>query len=459
MRRSRALLATGAAFVVGAIGVAVAIVSTPPTIDDRPNILLIVTDDQRADTLHVMPAVQRWFVDEGVRFPFAYATTPLCCPSRASILTGQQLHNHGIDDNEEDATTLRAVQRHTLQSALDRVGYRTSLFGKLFNNWPNDVDPAHFDRWATTPFVTYSGARWNVNGVERTVRQDAITYLGDLFVEFASDSEAHDRVPWFSLVGFMAPHLDEPMTLPPGYEALRFPPLGLTAARWESDRSDKPDYVRRLARKRADEIEARRLPALRSLVAVDDQIDRMMRRLDALGELDHTMVIFASDNGVFWGEHGLFQKSAPYQEAIHVPLMLRWPGHVGTGTVDERLVGLLDIAPTILAAARAPSPVAADGIDLLDPEQRRERLLLEFRKLEGEDVPTWSAIITRGWIFVEYEEIRNDGIAHEYYDLVRDPGQLLNLLGDASTANDPDTVALDTELRAMMQCIGVTCRR
>jgi arylsulfatase A-like enzyme len=232
----------------------------------------------------------------------------------------------------------------------------------------------------------------------------------------------------------------------------------LTAARWESDRSDKPDYVREQARKRTDEIEARRLPHLRSLVAVDDQIDRMMRRLDALGELDHTMVILTSDNGVFWGEHGLYQKSAPYLEAMHVPLMVRWPDHVEAGAVDDRLVGLIDVAPTILAAAQASSPVVRDGEDLLGQARGRERLLLEFRKLEGESVPTWNAIIARTWIFAEYRGVRT-GIAHEYYDLTRDPGQLLNLLGDGSAADDPDARTLHTDLRTMMRCAGATCHR
>jgi arylsulfatase A-like enzyme len=258
----------------------------------------------------------------------------------------------------------------------------------------------------------------------------------------------------------MAPHIpEEPMTLEPRYETLEFPPLALTAARGELDRSDKPDYVRRRPLRSADQIEGLRVPQLRALVAVDDQIDRMLRRLDALGELDHTMVILASDNGVFWGEHGLFQKSAPYLEAVHVPLMLRWPGHVATGMVDDRLVGLLDIAPTILAAAQVPSPIEPDGMNLLDRTRGRERLLLEFRRVEGDYVPTWDAIVTRKWIFVEYRGIHTNTITREYYDLTGDPGQLVNLFKDGNAANDPDGRTLHADLRTMMHCMGVTCRR
>jgi arylsulfatase A-like enzyme len=455
VRRSIAL-AAGATLLLGGIVGTAAFLSASRTVGPRPNILLIVTDDQRYDTLDVMPAVRRWFVEAGTSFSSAYAVTPLCCPSRASMLTGQHLHNHGIDDNEEHVSTLRDVQRRTVQAALDRVGYRTGLFGKLFNNWPNDVDPAYFDRWATTPFVTYSGARWNVGGEERRIRQNSVRYLGDLFLDFASDGERRDRRPWFGLIGFMAPHM--PVTLEAAYERIRVQPLEMTPGRREFDRSDKPWYVRKQPLKRTDLIQARRVPQLRSLVAVDDQIDRIMRRLQELGELDDTLVIFTSDNGLYWGEHGLFQKSAPYREAVHVPLLLRWPGHVQSGVLDERLVGILDIAPTILAAARARPPVLQDGVDLLAQAPRRARLLLEFRKLEGEDVPTWSAIITRTWVFVEYRGRDDEVIAREYYDFVRDPAQLVNMFKDGDPSNDPDTGLLHAQLRALMDCSGRECR-
>jgi arylsulfatase A-like enzyme len=453
VRPPRTLSLVTALVLLAAIGGTVVLIRS----DDRPNILLIVTDDQRFDTLHTMPAVGRWFVDEGVNYSSAYTTTPLCCPSRASMLTGQYVHNHGIDDNLEDADTLQAVQRHTVQAALDEAGYRTGLFGKLFNNWPNDINPSHFDRWATTPFVTYTGDEWNVNGTVRPVYQNSVSYLGDLFLDFASTGERQDRRPWFALVGFMAPHL--PITLEPRYASIDVPPVEMTAARREVDRSDKPSYVAQTSLKKGSTIDDRRVAALRSLIAVDDQIDRMMRRLEELGELDDTLAILVSDNGYLWGEHGLFQKSAPYEETVHVPMTARWPGHIQPGVTDDRLVGLLDVAPTVLAAARITPPAELDGVDLLGDGPGREQLLLEFRKLEGEHVPSWSAIITHAWIFVEYRSVDGRLIAREYYDMANDPEQLVNLFEDGDSTNDPDAQTLSAELRSMMGCRGFTCPR
>jgi arylsulfatase A-like enzyme len=447
-------LVTAGIALLGVIGGTVVLISRSA---DRPNILLIVTDDQRFDTLDSMPAVGKWFVDGGVNFSSAYTTTPLCCPSRASILTGRYVHNHGIDDNLEDADRLQAVQRHTIQAALDKAGYRTGLFGKLFNNWPNELDPSYFDRWATTPFVTYTGDDWNVNGVVRPVHQNSVSYLGHLFLDFVSKGEQRDRQPWFALVGFMAPHL--PITLEDRYASVDVPPVEMTAARREVDRTDKPSYVQRNPLKGERVIDDRRVVALRSLRAVDDQIDRMMRRLEELGELDNTLAILTSDNGYLWGEHGLFQKSVPYQETVHVPMTARWPGHIEPGITDDRLVGLLDVAPTIRAAAQLMLPAELDGVDLLRDGRGRERLLLEFRKLEGEHVPSWSAIVTRSWIFVEYRSVGGRLIAREYYDLAKDPEQLVNLFKDGDRTNDPDARALSSDLRSMMDCAGVTCPR
>jgi arylsulfatase A-like enzyme len=454
VRPPRTLSLVTALALLAAIGGTVLLISRS---DDRPNILLIVTDDQRFDTLHGMPAVSRWFVDGGVTFSSAYTTTPLCCPSRASVLTGQYMHNHGIDDNVEDADRLQRVQRRTVQAALRKAGYRTGLFGKLFNNWPNEIDPSFFDRWATTPFVTYTEDEWNVNGVVRPVYQNSVSYLGDLFLDFASTGEQQDRRPWFALVGFMAPHL--PITLEPRYASIDVPPVQMTAARREVDRSDKPPYVRQNPLRHGSGIDDRRVAALRSLIAVDDQIDRMMRRLEDLGELDETLVILLSDNGYLWGEHGLFQKSAPYQETVHVPMTARWPGHILPGSTDDRLVGLLDVAPTVLAAAEMTLPPRLDGVDLLGDGPGREQLLLEFRKLEGEEVPSWSAIVTHTSIFVEYRAVGGGLIAREYYDLANDPEQLVNLFGDGDPTNDPDARTLSSDLRSMMGCAGVTCPR
>jgi arylsulfatase A-like enzyme len=421
---------------------------------DRPNILLIVTDDQRDGTMSMMPHVERWFGEAGTRYQNAFATTPVCCPARVSILSGLYAHNHGIHTNRERPDALAAAEPLMVQRALHDDGYRTALFGKYLNNWPNERDPANLDRWATTPFVAFGGEEWNVDGSVRTVSQNSTSFLGDLSVSFFRNRERDDARPWFLDLSFMAPHL--PAKVEPRYLDAVVPPLEPTPAMLETDRSDKPGYVRRRHLRSIDDIQGRRVPALRSLVAVDDQVDRLMRALDEMDELRNTLAIFVSDNGYLWGEHGRSKKAAPYLPAIEVPLFVRWPGHVSAGAIDTRLIGSLDIGATMFAAAGVEAPADLDGRNLLDRTSRRARLLLESWRISDE--PTWSGVLTKTWIYVEYLSDRTEDVTfREYYSLRDDPYQLVNLLHDGDEANDPDVARLSAMLGQLRSCAGAGC--
>jgi arylsulfatase A-like enzyme len=421
---------------------------------ERPNILLIVTDDQRDGTMSMMPDVERWFGAGGTRFENAFATTPACCPARASILTGLYAHNHGILTNRENPDILAAAEPLMVQRALRNDGYRTALFGKYLNNWPNERDPANFDRWATTPFVAFGGEEWNVDGSVRKVTQNSTSFLGDLSISFLRNREREDARPWFLDLAFMAPHL--PATVEPRYLDVVVPPLEPTSAMLEVDRSDKPGYVRRRHLRSLVDIELRRVPALRSLVAVDDQVDRVMRALKEMGELQNTVAIFVSDNGYLWGEHGRSRKAAPYLPAIEVPLYVRWPGHVAAGGIDTRLVGSLDIGPTMFAAAGVEAPSAFDGRNLLDRTSDRAGLLLESWRISDE--PSWTAVLTKSWIYVEYVSDRTKEVTfREYYRIRGDPYQLVNLLHDGDDANDPNVARLAALLARLRSCAGAQC--
>ncbi len=354
-----------------------------------PNVLLIVSDDQRTDTLGMMPAVDRWFTQAGTTFTNAFATTPLCCPSRASLLTGAYTHNHGVDDNAggEDVVT---IQDSMIQGSLADLGYRTGMFGKFLNGFPNDVNPSSMDRWAITPRLSYSGAVWNVDGSQQVVQQNSTSFIGDQVLGFLDESEASDATPWFAYVGFMAPHM--PATVEPRYDNAPLPPFEWPPGARERDRTDKPTWVRQHPMATMDEIQATREPQLRSLIALDDQVARVMDRLDALGETDDTLAIFLSDNGVLWGEHGRFGKIVPYEPSIRVPLAMAWPGHLASSAIDTRLVGLLDVATTIASATGATPRIVQDGIDLLDPTANRSRILLEFTQILGSPCPRGTAI-------------------------------------------------------------------
>lgn len=169
--------------------------------------------------------------------------------------------------------------------------------------------------------------------------------------------------------------------------------------------------------------------------------------------------MFTSDNGVMWAEHGLADKGFPYLGDLRVPVLLRWPGHVTPGTSDPRLAANIDIAPTILdAVGLAPTPARPmDGRSLLAPEGPRTLLgewwVTPKRRFYA---PTWSALLTSRFEFVEYRTVRHV-IAREYYDLVRDPWELRNLLNDGIRGNGPDVQALHVRLRALRSCAGASC--
>jgi arylsulfatase A-like enzyme len=422
----------------------------------KPNILLIVTDDQREMPLApVMPRTAEWFGSQGTAFTRAFATTPRCCPARVSFLTGLYAHNHGIFGEETLPSELVAVEPSMIQRRLHEAGYRTGLFGKYLNNWPNERNPANFDRWATTPLVVFSGAEWNVGGTTRVVAENSTTFIGDTSLGFVEEAEADDEVPWFLHVGFMAPH--PPSDVERRYEDVRVPPLRLSPAMAERDRRDKPPFVAERPLRGVSKIRSVRVRQLRSLVAVDDQIDRLMTRLESLGELENTIAVFISDNGFQWGEHSLFGKSVPYLESIRIPLYLRWPGHVTPGAVDDRLVGGIDLAPTLLAAAGLEPVVAPDGFDLLDERVSRSHLLLEFQELPRGPAPTWRAFVTRSIQYIEYLDHTGRVAFREYYRLRIDPEQLVNVLRDGRPGNDPDVVALSAMLRRLQDCAGATC--
>ena len=200
---------------------------------------------------------------------------------------------------------------------------------------------------------------------------------------------------------------------------------------------------------------------IRTLYTVDDQVDRLMRHLQATGELANTLVIFTSDNGFLLGEHKTTEKFLPYRKAVEVPFLVRWPGRIPAGAVDDRLVTYVDVLPTIVAAAGVTQAHATlDGRDLLSGHTR-QRALIEYwhDANNSRTIPTWASIRTAAYQYSEYYDIANPATVtfREYYNLQADPYQLVNLLADGVPANDPDTAPLSQALRAARQCAGASC--
>jgi arylsulfatase A-like enzyme len=416
----------------------------------QPNVLIIMTDDQRTDTMSVMPRTHRWFVDHGTRFPSAFATTPLCCPSRASIMTGRYVHNHGVRDNY---SALLLDQRSTLQRYLQEAGYLTGISGKYMNAWPLYTPPPHFHRWSIMNYG-YRAAKFNTDGFVRRQPGYATDVIGEKAVRFLRFFETDDARPWALYVNPFAPH--DPFKPARRHRKIPVPPWDPSPASREDDRSDKPPTVQTRTANLSG-VELIRALQLRTLMAVDEMVHRVMNELTRLGETDTTLAVYMSDNGFFWGEHGLFDKRWPYDPSIRIPLFVRWPGALPAGQTDPRLVANVDIVPTVLEAAGITPDDAypLDGRSLLD-DQARDRLLIEaYADRLDPGVPPWASTVTPQYQYVEYYDA--DGVTvtfREYYNLVEDPWQLHNQMADASPRSEPQG-GLATQLAQDRRCQGI----
>ncbi|MDQ3991133.1 MAG: sulfatase-like hydrolase/transferase, partial [Actinomycetota bacterium] len=259
---------------------------------------MIVTDDQRFDTMNVMPKTVEWFGHGGARFTKAFATTPMCCPSRASIFTGRYAHNHGVTTN---AGARNLDQDSTVQRLLRDAGYRTAFVGKYLNSWGGGIPPPHFDRWTVLPpagpLGTYYRDTYNVDGNLQDVAAYSTDYLTSRAVEYLHSFEAQDDVPWLLYVSPQAPHL--PAEPAPRHAGAKVPEWSPGPNVPEQNRSDKPPWVSSV-----ETIpvlgELTRMWQLRTLMSVDDLVARVMGRMGKLGERNNTLAFFVSDNGVFW---------------------------------------------------------------------------------------------------------------------------------------------------------------
>jgi arylsulfatase A-like enzyme len=415
-----------------------------------PNVLIIVTDDQRLGTLGVMPETRRWFGEGGREFTNAFVSIPLCCPSRASILSGRYAHNHGVHQNSE-AGNLN--QDATIQRYLHDAGYFTALTGKFLNSWPVDADPPHFDRWAMLK-NGYFKRRFNVDGQLQQVKGYSTDFIGGWAANFVEWAEGEDERPWFLYVAPFAPH--GPFTPAPRHEDDHVPGWVQSPAVEEEDVADKPPFVQSF-KSSIDRLEVVRADQLRTLMAVDEMVERIVDALAEHEEQGRTIAFFLSDNGFFWFEHGLRDKRLPYTDAVKVPFFVRWSGQVEPGTRDAGLVSIVDIVPTILEAAgvTAPPGTVLDGRSLLGADSR-ERAFMEYYVGPGKHIPGWASIRTDRYQYIEYYAEDGTLLFREYYNLERDPWQLENLLAEGVEGGPtPEEIAaLKEQLSDDRTCAG-----
>jgi N-acetylglucosamine-6-sulfatase len=442
LREARLLVLVGAA----AVASSDALLRPSATAIARPNIVVVMTDDQDVASMRVMKHTRNLIQRRGTSFVNSYVTTPLCCPSRATFHTGRYTHNHRVVSNDGSrggaAGFSRLVRpRQTLAVRMRRAGYRTGYVGKYLNNPGGDGYfnvPPGWNRWfEMTLGTTYRMYDFvlNANGRPQHYGRSPQDYQTDVLarkaLRFVSRS-ARGRKPFFLMLGTVAPHRDHqrlgakqnPLAAP--RHSTRFNDARLRRSPSFNERrvSDKPRFIRRpkLSKSQKREIRAQYRSRLESLLAVDEAVARIGHRLRRTGERNETVLIFTSDNGYLLGEHRLTGKALPYEEAAGVPLLLRGPG-IPRGVRRTQIVGNVDVAPTILDLANG-SRARMDGRSLLplvrDADKGHARDLL-IEVLKGSGYRPLKAVRSGDRVLVNHR-----GRAGELYDLGKDPFQLDN---------------------------------
>lgn len=425
MRRRRT---RGPGGTIGVLALVVALLGpllpAPAAADDRPNFLHILTDDQTIDSLRYMQQTERLLGDAGTTFSEYHVTQPLCCPSRASFLTGQYPHNNGVLDNMPPYGYGAMDFSRTVYTAMHDAGYRTGWIGKVLNGVENEglAPEPGFDDWLV-PL--------------RNTEHDMFNYaLSDNGTEIDLNGIYQTDVYALRAARFIADHGDRPFLLTlsafnphwnicgSGVEG-RCPPqpaprdLGSFAGTKFPFGAARPDD--RAARRRANVYWRRELESLQS---VDRTVAALVEQLRAQGELDNTYVILQSDNGMLHGEHGIFDKNVAWDRSVRVPLVIRGPGFA-PGAVRDDLTANVDVPATILDAAGVAPPLPPDGYSLLGPHHRRVLLLERTYGWRGRVGQPWRQLKTAdGWTY--WRDLIT-GRRH-LYDLDRDPFQLHNRL-------------------------------
>ena len=388
----------------------------------NPNIFIILSDDQRYDTMDYMPRTKARILDEGVTFTNAFCTTPLCAPSRVSILTGMYAHNHGVHNNGDQYTQTTFVER------LHNIGYLTGQVGKYVNGYKRKLP--EFDSWIVPISGDYYDPIFNVNGSQVAHTGYLTDILRDYALQFLEQATQENR-PFLLLFWSPAPHL--PADPAPGDEDLY---LDLPPHRPpnfnEDDVTDKPAWLRNLSPLSENEVQSIdefRIKQLQCLNSLDQAIESLLLLLEANNQLDNTLVVYLSDNGNFWGEHRLNGKMRVYESAQKIPFAIRYPRLVPQPYIENRIVANIDIAPTIYKLTGITVPGEIDGrslIPLLTGSQRWRNDIL----LEGWPNNPYAAVRTNRYVYVETE-----GDLSELYDLKFDPYQLNNKINDTKYVN------------------------
>ncbi len=482
-------------------------------VPQKPNIIVIQTDDQDNGTVNprVMPNVIRLLSSVGTTFADYIDSGPLCCPSRAVLLTGQYGHNNGVTWNGADAYADLVGKDDTLPVWLQRAGYVTAHLGKYLNFYgkavssPNEVAPG-WDEWHTAlegahpiPYYDYR-LRENGHALDYgSSKRDYITrVLNDKAVHLIHEYVPGPK-PLFLALDQIAPHGGPPYTprchgaplpYPADRHAFVHTPLPESPAFNEADVSDKPRFVRLKPRLTPDEIaNLQRVNGCRlaTLQSVDRGVEHIVEALREEGALKNTAIIYTSDNGYLLGQHREVAKVVPYEKSLHVPFIVRVPpefrGPEGAPQSLSSTVANVDIAPTILDLAGAqPCPRTGpcrvlDGRSLLPairsdgrnwPQHRAIPLELNGSRADANTPCRYQGLRTAGQVYVEYLSVVPPGQGHaacepdnevEHYNLRSDPFELENIFpAPPGTPEALDEQRLAARVARLSDCAGIRGR-
>jgi N-acetylglucosamine-6-sulfatase len=472
MRKIVLALASVATVVLLSLGASSSMPRDAQALAAKPNIVFILADDMRKDELEYMPKTRSALKAKGMSFQNAFVSNPQCCPSRATIMRGQYSHNTGVWTNHDSsiggwqAYRNNGLQRDNVATRLDAAGYSTGLFGKYLNGYKGKKgNPPGWDRWfAHVRGIEYYDYKINDDGTIKHYGSTSAAYETDVIADHAKTfigTSADMREPFFAYVAPYAPH--SPSIAAPrdkhthdGLKAPRPPSFN------EQDVSDKPPWIRKLPRlsdAQKANIDNRAEKRAETLQALDDLVAGVVGKLRDKGVLSNTYVFFTSDNGFQMGEHRIpGAKGRPYEESVHVPLLVRGPG-VAAGHYAKKLTLNTDFLPTFTDLACSSVSSCDNRSWNYIPDGRSLRPVLKGNTtpwrnavlLERRQKPAYSGIRTITTTQRKYVEYESG--PRELYMLGADPYELSNRY----RATTPP-ISLTSRLKALKSCAGAGCR-
>jgi N-acetylglucosamine-6-sulfatase len=466
MRKTIRLLGSMALAVVGGFGVlflfsAESRSAASAQVTRKPNIVFILADDMRYDDLKYMPKTRSLLGSRGMRFTKDFVSFPLCCPSRATIMRGQYAHNTAQRFNMTwQAYKAAGNERDNVATRLHDAGYRTGLFGKYLNGYDGTTVPPKWDKWfAFKQLNYYDYDIVNKDGTTTHYGSSASDYSTDVLrdeaKQFIANNVGPGKPPFFAYIAPKAPH--NPATPAPRdrhtYDGLKAPrPPSFN----EKYVADKPPWIRslpKLSDTQKAQIDAEQEKRAETLQALDDLVAGMVGKLKNEGVLNNTYIFFTSDNGWQQGEHRIWQgKARPYEEDIHMPLLVRGP-RVAAGSTTNKLALNTDFLPTFTDLAGILTPNYVDGRSLRPVLKGRattwrSAILLEIRG-GAQVIDSYGIRTSEDSKYIEYES----GGERELYNLKSDPYELNNRY----KASSPPA-SLASRLQALKSCKADTCR-